>query len=605
MPEWTDTFDHGSTGEFGAGSPHATLYPRLPDGVAPPAGLPAIPLGVADPNALKEVEKLGEGGMGVIHMAQDPVLNRLVATKRPRHDAGGRAAAGLITEARTLAGLDHPNIVPIHALGIDPSGVPVVVMKRIVGLRWSDLLRQERALDRHLRVLLEVTDAVRFAHARGVLHRDLKPDNVMVGEFGEVYLMDWGCACRMEEAVTRDLVGTPAYLAPEMLERGAPIGPQTDVFLLGAVLQEVVTGAPRNAGLSLREVLDQAHVRRPPRWSEDVPAALARIIDTACAPTQAERFPSVEAFAEAIRSFLAHQLSASVAARASAALPRLEQAIVAGDARAEILFAECRLGFRTALEGWPECTEAREGIARACALYLPWKIRIGELDTAEALLPEAEPEAARRWAEDIRRVREDRRAAAAALKEMDVSFAVRERRKFVVGMFLTGLIAVAFRPPDPLPSDVVTTWHLARAVEVVVVAVAWTIPFRKRIFSNRMSRTILSSVLILLLVQVMHRALGIWSLSPVEAVLRGDVLLMGTGLAVVSVFTHPLLLLSALPYFVAAVVISTRPDLSEKIFPAALMSSGAVVAALLLAAERLRGPSSGAPKHDVHKSDSL
>src|SRR5690606_26042988 len=161
-----------------------------------------------DPGELELLEVLGQGGMGIVRRARQRSLERDVAVKSLRPEIRGRATVdALLEEARIAARLDHPNVLPIHALGRDPAGRPLLVLKRCEGetrgalLRrsghpfWSETRRWSRdPLARNLEILREVCDAVEYAHSRGVLHRDLKPDNVMVGRFGEVYLMDWGLA---------------------------------------------------------------------------------------------------------------------------------------------------------------------------------------------------------------------------------------------------------------------------------------------------------------------------------------------------------------------------------------------------------------------------
>src|SRR5262249_9535023 len=145
-----------------------------------------------------------------------------------------------LEEAKTTGLVDHPGIVPVHALGRDPAGRPILVMKRVEGVSWRQLLDdstdvawttlERPGTDRlafHLETLMQVCNALAFAHRRGIIHRDIKPSNVMVGEFGEVFLLDWGIACPIqrgagasssdETAPAATLCGTPAYMAPEML----------------------------------------------------------------------------------------------------------------------------------------------------------------------------------------------------------------------------------------------------------------------------------------------------------------------------------------------------------------------------------------------------
>ena len=210
--------------------------------------LPSIEVAAADDavSDLSLLGRLGEGGMSVVELARQNALNREVAVKSPK-DAKSRKATALLHEAYVTGRLEHPHIVPIYMLGTDGAGKPHIVMKRIDGQSWQDILV---AADRHapdflprqLQTFLQVCTAVRFAHDRGIVHRDIKPENVMIGEFGEVYLMDWGLAVRLsaDDPVlpapkeVAGLSGTPALMAPEMTENDAAnVDRRTDVFLLG------------------------------------------------------------------------------------------------------------------------------------------------------------------------------------------------------------------------------------------------------------------------------------------------------------------------------------------------------------------------------------
>lgn len=163
--------------------------------------------------------ELGRGGLGIVWAVRDGELGRTVALK-----VAGRE------EARTIAQLDHPGIVPIHDAGQLPDGRAFYVMKLIDGTRLD---QHEAPLNDRLRVFLKICDAVAFAHSRGVIHRDLKPQNVMVGRFGEVYVMDWGLPG----------TGTPGFMSPEQ-QRGEPVDERSDIHAMGALLATLI-GAER------------------------------------------------------------------------------------------------------------------------------------------------------------------------------------------------------------------------------------------------------------------------------------------------------------------------------------------------------------------------
>ncbi len=183
-----------------------------------------------DDRDIEVLSTLGEGGMGRVFLARQHSLDREVAIKTVRDDASESDRSALLSEGAITGHLEHPGIVPVHALGVDREGRPVLVMKRVEGVEWATLLedddhpfwesrvgsRAER-LDDHLEILLQVCDAAHFAHSRGIVHRDIKPQNVFIGRYREVYLGDWGLALHAErEQRSGALCGTPAFMAPEM-----------------------------------------------------------------------------------------------------------------------------------------------------------------------------------------------------------------------------------------------------------------------------------------------------------------------------------------------------------------------------------------------------
>jgi serine/threonine-protein kinase len=204
---------------------------------------------------------IGQGGMGEVVVARDPKIGREVAIKRmkatsPTPDAIER----FLREAKVQARLDHPAIVPVHELGHDSEGRPYFTMKRLAGKTMAEVLEHGGQQQRLVRALVDVCLAIELAHTRHIVHRDLKPANIMLGDYGEVYVLDWGIARVLDEAgedsgntdltatpegLTRAGValGTPGYMAPETLA-GEAIGPAADVYALGCVLFEILTGAP-------------------------------------------------------------------------------------------------------------------------------------------------------------------------------------------------------------------------------------------------------------------------------------------------------------------------------------------------------------------------
>ncbi|MFT3714152.1 MAG: serine/threonine-protein kinase [Archangium sp.] len=337
---------NGTVASISADTRQKATRPSTAAGGAPELELPRMTLGEGDAGELGLIKTIGMGGMGKVMLALQRPLRREVAVKLPRTANAAHINAELLREALVTGRLEHPNIVPVHLLGQSDDGAPFFVMKRIEGTPWRKLLDEpatlaalgERAADPlrfHLGVLLEVCDAVSFAHAKGVLHRDLKPDNVMLGQFGEVYVLDWGIAVTLKPdahlATAREstgVCGTPAYMAPEMAAGdGNLLSERTDVYLLGAVLHHVLVGRGPHSGETLLATLTKAWESKTPQFPSSVPDELASICRRAMAREAAERFPSVQAMRDAVELFLRRRDSLALAAEGERRVAALEESV--------------------------------------------------------------------------------------------------------------------------------------------------------------------------------------------------------------------------------------------------------------------------------------
>ena len=208
----------------------------------------------------RSIGEIARGGMGVILQAYDPVLDREVAVKllSPEHAPDSEAGRRLAEEARILCKLHHPGVMPVYEAGALPDGRPFFAMPFLEGqtlaARLDARVDPKHDLPACLQLVERVCAAIGYAHTQGVIHRDLKPANVMLGRFGEVLVMDWGIAGFIGSVDGNWMFGTPAYMPPEQAcGRNAP-DPRSDVFGLGAILCEVLTGAPPYVDLDLQSV---------------------------------------------------------------------------------------------------------------------------------------------------------------------------------------------------------------------------------------------------------------------------------------------------------------------------------------------------------------
>ena len=267
-------------------------------------------------------EMIGHGGMGEVVAAQDQRIGREVAVKRIRsQDPSPDAVLRFLREARIQARLDHPAIVPVYELGTDENGRPYFTMKRLTGVTLAKRLSRPGPVQPMLRAFVDVCLAIQLAHSRGVVHRDLKPSNIMLGDYGEVYVLDWGVARVLTEtkrttgpamAVTSvegttagSILGTPGYMSPEQA-RGEEAGPKADVYALGAILFEILAGEPLHprGEAALGSTLTSPQVAPARRASErTIPPELDAVCYDALAEHADER-PSARELADRVQAYL-------------------------------------------------------------------------------------------------------------------------------------------------------------------------------------------------------------------------------------------------------------------------------------------------------------
>lgn len=423
----------------------------------------------------KLVKVLGEGGMGVVYVAKQQSLGREVVFKtlKPMPDAQASKlkASGtfnsvikhrtdmFLSEAVVTADLFHPNIVPIYELAEAPDGSLFYTMKWVRGDGWHKRIK-DMSLEENLEVLMKVSDAMAFAHSRHIVNRDLKPENVMLGGYGETIVLDWGLALpfgegkgRLPLATTAGLgSGTPAYMPPELITGPLnKIGPACDIYLLGAMLFEAVTGLPphdfssqsktMSAGAKMgeiRRVVVENIIRETEHSGE-----LIDIAKKAMATKPEDRYPTVVEFQNAIREYQKHAASRTLVERAkeftTVATPVTAEAKPAADAPVigYSNYQNALALFNESLREWPGNQNAREGLSETQLQFAKLALTKGDFDLGLSVL-DTNADSHTETRTQLVKAREEREGRVRVMKFLKIAAAV-----LIVAVF--GLLAVAAR----------------------------------------------------------------------------------------------------------------------------------------------------------------
>lgn len=556
---------------------------------------------------IQPLSLLGMGGMGRVDVAYQASLKREVAVKSVREEKRNAKTTRLLLHEGFVSGhLEHPNIVPVHMMGKGQGDQPELVMRRVEGVSWEELLdtpehpiwqrRKSWSNDIqvwHLEILMEICQVVDYAHSRGFVHRDIKPENVMIGAFGEVYLLDWGLAAPLpgqaQDAASLPSFpapagGTPAYMAPEMVQgKLEVIDARTDVFLLGATLHRILTGQARHPGLSVQEAFFSAAICEPVDYHSKVPRELAEIANKAMHRDPAMRFQSAWALRTALADYLQHLPSLALTRSASQRLQQLIHLSQHDDGSAPSLpqiirrlFNECRFGFLQALEGWEHNPVALQGLEQALEAMLHYELAQQNLDNAVALLGELKrpppqlSEAVDQLHQQLQKEQAEHERMKQLAFEFDISIGHHKRiRLFAIMGALIGVMALALLVTIRLGW---ITLDYTKLLGTMVVGMGGLGGFvwlwRVQLLENRIGRQFMIILSIIMLSMTLNRLASLKFGIPLTHALQTEFLLFAALMAASSQLFLKRLLWGVPILFVAFLVALFVPTLTFEIYVA-------------------------------------
>lgn len=560
--------------------------------------------GAAEVTDFEVMGVLGEGGMGRVLLARQKSLQRDVALKVLKADANNREVIDtLLAEAVITGSIEHPSIVPVHALGRDRDNLPVLVMKRIDGVSWRRLFENPAhslwpsicvdlrdRLDAHLEILMAVCNAAHYAHSRGIVHRDIKLDNVMIGGFGEVYLVDWGIAVRVadlqaladETAMFGPPMGTLAYMAPEMAVGDlARIDARTDVYLLGATLHFLLTGTPRHRGEDTLDLLLSARDSEPVDYGPNVPAELAAICNRAMHVNPEQRFSSALELRQALLLFRRHRGSLALSAKAFAEMAAIHATEDVPERELRRVMTECRFAFMQALEAWPGNQPAREGLDKVLGRMVEYEIAQKDVEGAQALLSELaveRPDLEKRILALTAEI-EAEKANAERLQAMarDADMRIGARFQLVIFAVLPSALLVAIGIFLGRGQNEVTERQLIAFPLVVILLLLGTFFVVRSRLTTAVSHRVFGFVVMLPLSMLAHRYVALARRVDIQSIVITDLVILTLVTAVFTFTIMPRMVMVAGIFLMGTIVAHLWPMYASHVFTVVALTVATVM----------------------------
>lgn len=402
-------------------------------------------------------------------------------------------------------------------------------------------------------VLRATRDPVEFAHSHDVVHRDLKPDNVMLGAFGEVYVVDWGLALNLVELTDEapfQASGTPGYMAPEMVMGPlSSIDARSDVYQLGSLLHRIITGLPRHHKETVLGTLIATTMNETTPLHEDSPAGLVALCERACAPEPADRFATVAAFREAIEVYQGQLAARNLAADAMQELQSLQTLLAeeADDNLVRAAFARSQVEFEQSLRLWPQGPTAAQGRRELLFTMLRYELAHTNLPAARGLI-ESLDDVPQSLMGELVRLEEAERAQSDRLayleREIDPSVARPHRLRLasITAGFMVAVMVVSIVREPRLgviamnPTQLLVSWLPYGGILCVFLLI-----FRHRFFANTFNQRTSQMSMMMVLTVGLNRGIGIIEDVAPGSILRTDLLLLGCTMILARVPGLPIL----------------------------------------------------------------